>query len=286
MFFKDVPFEFKAEDLEKREITAYSAGIGNIDDGGDLIYPGAFDKWGKWFIDYGFIANQHNWRDPIGKPLEQKEVPNHWWTRQKLSEVPSADNVYTLIKDKVIQFNSIGYDIEKYFRITAEMVEAGDDEVLMAAWAKATPKQQQKALNWGYGLQVLKVYESSPVTVPMNSETPMLGVKSLLLANASLEELAQLSMAANDDLVRRYSEVFELAQKDGKVSQARKDRVAAHIPNLEKTLSTLRALLDDAPARFEKADSEGMGKAKEALAIELEFKMLVNRANLLTADIL
>jgi len=103
--------------------------FGNVDDGGDVIHPGAFSKTisenGPEGTDRIRATWQHDIWEPIGKPLELEEVEKADLPAQVLIRVPEATgglhvttkismttrgkDAYTLLLDEVLREWSIGY---------------------------------------------------------------------------------------------------------------------------------------------------------------------------------
>lgn len=128
---KDLPFEIKSFDEETGIFDGYAAVIGNEDDGGDILEPGAFKKTLEENSHRVKVCYQHNPHEPIGKPLEMREVPltevpephrskfakmgavGALYTKSKLSMTTRGKDTYILMKDKVITELSIGYDTVK-----------------------------------------------------------------------------------------------------------------------------------------------------------------------------
>ena len=82
-----------------------------MDDGGDIIEPGAFSRTIKENFDRIKILSQHNDCDlPIGKPIELREDDKGLFVRGKISDTQKGRDVQTLLKDGVLNELSIGYD--------------------------------------------------------------------------------------------------------------------------------------------------------------------------------
>jgi len=115
----------------EREVTALNALLGNVDDGGDITWPGAFAKtlqenWGRVRV----LWQHDSWEPPIGTPvwakeIEANELPPEVRMRFPdavgglLSKVlyldtPRGNEVLTGIKAEAIKENSFGYDPVKF----------------------------------------------------------------------------------------------------------------------------------------------------------------------------
>lgn len=98
-------------DEESGEFSGHAAVFDNVDDGGDIIEPGAFSRTIKENFDRIKILSQHNDCDlPIGKPIELREDDKGLFVRGKISDTQKGRDVQTLLKDGVLNELSIGYD--------------------------------------------------------------------------------------------------------------------------------------------------------------------------------
>ncbi len=91
--------------------SGYAAVCGNLDEGGDIIEPGAFQKtiaegWQRVKI---LALHNDEWL-PIGKPLELREDGNVLYIKAKISDTSLGKDIKILLKDGVLNELSIGYD--------------------------------------------------------------------------------------------------------------------------------------------------------------------------------
>ena len=108
---KAVRFHVESVDEESGEFSGHAAVFDNVDDGGDIIEPGAFSRTIKENFDRIKILSQHNDCDlPIGKPIELREDDKGLFVRGKISDTQKGRDVQTLLKDGVLNELSIGYD--------------------------------------------------------------------------------------------------------------------------------------------------------------------------------
>lgn len=109
--YKTLKFELEDFDEEQGIFSGYAAVFGNVDSGGDVIEPGAFTKTIAEGTERVKILAQHNDYDlPIGKPLELREDAHGLYIKGKISETTMGKDVKTLLRDKVLNEMSIGYD--------------------------------------------------------------------------------------------------------------------------------------------------------------------------------
>jgi HK97 family phage prohead protease len=141
--------------FEIKEITAEGtfegllSPYGNIDDGADVVEPGAYTKTLKERGNKVPLLWQHKADMPIGE-LELDDRKDGLWAKGKLLlELPEAQKAYVLIKNRVVKGMSIGYESVK------DVVEKGVRY-----------------------LKEIKLYEGSLVTFPMNERALISGVKA------------------------------------------------------------------------------------------------------------
>lgn len=109
--YKAVRFNIENVDEDSGEFSGYASTFGNLDDGGDIIEPGAFARTIKEDFGRIKILSQHNDCDlPIGRPLELREDEKGLFIRAKISDTQKGRDIQTLLKDGVLNELSIGYD--------------------------------------------------------------------------------------------------------------------------------------------------------------------------------
>ncbi len=155
MQYRTIPFDVKFVDAATGTFEGYGASW-NLDDGGDIILPGAFKKTIAERANRIKICYQHDWRQPIGKPMELREEERGLYVKAMISDTSLGRDVRTLMKDGVISELSIGYDPIKVGYMTG-------------------PEGQQIRT-----LQEIRLYEISPVTVAMNPAAVITDVKAAI----------------------------------------------------------------------------------------------------------
>jgi len=110
-------FQFKLDEqqpegaVEAGVFAGYGAVTGNLDDGGDIIEPGAFAETLKDWSRVKIML-QHNYELlPLGAPMELGEDEHGLRVVAKISDTSTGRDVKTLIRDGVVKELSIGYDI-------------------------------------------------------------------------------------------------------------------------------------------------------------------------------
>ena len=164
MNYKAFPFEVKEIDDEAGTFTGYASVFNNLDDGGDIVTQGAFKKTIEERANRIKVVWQHDWSQPIGKPLEMAEDAHGLRVKAFISDTALGRDVRTLMRDGVISELSIGYDIVK------------------DAWSEVEGRSVHL-------LNELRLYEFSPVTLAMNDQAIITGVKGFNLGDP-LEKLA------------------------------------------------------------------------------------------------
>jgi HK97 family phage prohead protease len=141
--------------FEIKEITAEGTfeGIlspyGNVDNGGDVVLPGAYAKTLKEQGDTRPLLWQHKSDQPIGL-LTLEDRPEGLWAKgELLMELPDAKKAYLLIKARIVKGLSIGF---------VAMKDAVNNGIRQ--------------------LSEVKLYEGSIVTFPMNESALITSVKS------------------------------------------------------------------------------------------------------------
>jgi len=127
---KSFPFvlEEKGVDMEERTFKGYAAIYGHFD-GQDIIDKGAGKKTLAESGHRVKIYHIHDWREPIGKPIELKEVPRGKLPAKVLERAPDAtgglyihghiskttrgEDDLILMRDGVMDELSIGFDTMK-----------------------------------------------------------------------------------------------------------------------------------------------------------------------------
>lgn len=151
--YKVKTFNFKAnmENLKEREFEGY-ASTWDKDDGGEIIEKGSFTKTLKENIGRIKVLFNHHSDSLIGKPLILKEDEKGLYVKAKISKTRLGNDILELLRDGAITEMSIGYIPVKY--------DLGRDED-----------------DFTVRIKELKLFDVSPVTWGMNSQTLILAVK-------------------------------------------------------------------------------------------------------------
>jgi uncharacterized protein len=169
---RDFGLQFKAEDVtESGSFIAYAAAFGNVDQGGDVIAPGAFAKSiqqanrEKRLIP---MLWQHKRDEPIGKWTSLAEDEHGLRVEGKLHIEfdPLAVRAHGHLKAQSVGGFSIGYNlVEGGYGLHPDFDE---------------DNRSDRAPTWL--LTELDLRETSIVTMPMNLEARLVSVKSVIEA--------------------------------------------------------------------------------------------------------
>lgn len=141
--------------LEIKEISAAGefegmlSPYGNVDNGGDVVEPGAFSKTLKDHGNKVPLLWQHQQDMPIGM-LTLEDRPDGLWAKgQLLMDLPEAQKAHLLIKSGIVRGLSIG------FQAVRDMLQNGVRH-----------------------LKEIRLFEGSVVTLPMNEMAMIAEIKS------------------------------------------------------------------------------------------------------------
>jgi HK97 family phage prohead protease len=144
--------QFKAEDIDadKRIVSGYASTY-DLDQGGDIIIRGAFQKSLETSASKVKVLWQHDPKSPIGRPVSMKEDDRGLYVESYIAKTRQGDEALELAREGIIDSMSIGYIVNES--------EYKDDGVRL--------------------IKELSLMEYSLVTWPMNEAAVITGVKSL-----------------------------------------------------------------------------------------------------------
>lgn len=160
MEYKIFGAEFKAQG-DKGEYEGYFSVFGNVDDGGDVIHPGAFKKTIQERGKRVKVFYAHDWLKLIGPPPDVlMEDSRGLFARGRLTlESFWGREVWALMKDRALTEGSIGYEAVKF-----DYDESGIRN-----------------------LREVKLYEISPVPLGMNALTELRAIKDARMVFGQLK---------------------------------------------------------------------------------------------------
>lgn len=111
---KAIQFEFKALD-DAGVFEGYASRFGNEDQGQDVVVRGAFANSLRLRGINGIkMLHEHNCLEPVGKWIDLSEDDHGLRAKgQLLLDLPKAKEVYTLLKNQVLDGLSIGFRVVK-----------------------------------------------------------------------------------------------------------------------------------------------------------------------------
>lgn len=238
--------QFKAS-AEEGVLEAIVSVFSNTDSYGERVMPGAFtESLGKKLPKGVWM---HDWAQPIAKTLEAEELmpgdprlPEHlkalgglYVKAQFFKEIEDSWQAFQKIASGLVDEFSIGYRLQE--------------------WAKDEDDGTIKLLK-------LDLFEWSPVLVGANRATATLSVKQLLEGGnvaMPLQDHTDAVLDAATGLVKRYEELAERREADGKLTERFKSRLSELSADLAK-------LAESAPV----LDAKGDEVLPTALMLEIE----------------
>jgi len=151
--------QFKAEDVdtESRIISGYASTY-DLDQGGDIIVRGAFQKTLETNAKRVKVLWQHNSQMPIGRPVKMEEDERGLYVESYIAKTRQGDEALELAKEGIIDAMSIGYMVDES--------DYKDDGVRV--------------------IKELSLMEYSLVTWGMNEQALITGVKSADVRNLEI----------------------------------------------------------------------------------------------------
>lgn len=177
-------FEFKladAPDSKNGVFEGFANAFCNCDGAGDIVCYGAFSDSLPAFLKDGFIGGiNHDWDEPIGRPIAANEDAQGLYIKASLASTQSAQDARTLMQEGVLRKLSIGFKTLSCAWADGEAVRAYWDSVDYAPSAEDVNALEKALSYWGEVRMVQKaqLFEVSPVTLPANSQANIVAVKS------------------------------------------------------------------------------------------------------------
>jgi uncharacterized protein len=241
---KDIRFEVKALG-DDGEFSGYASVFGNLDRVGDVVLPGAFAAAIPDFLKDGVVCWQHDWEEPIGKPIECKEDATGLYIRASILPTEQGKDALILMRGGVVTKLSFGFDVKSCTRLYGEACDP---------YFSADMSDGEKAEYREYGIRLLTqvdpLYEISPVTVPANNSASITVVKRDAVtgggarAALTLADESDAALAAVGGLITRLSELKAIRESDGRhLSEGALAHAADLAERLAKAQETIGGLL-------------------------------------------
>lgn len=237
--YGDARLEIKAaaegRDEVALHIKAYGLAFGNIDSWGDIILPGACDKFlASEDADRMALCWQHDRSTPIGIITDKGVDDYGMWIEADILKTTAGNDAALLIKSGAVKEFSIGYRATKY--------------------------HYEKREGYDYDIRILEeieVLEVSPVTIAANKKAIIISAKadpnhtnnnhkpqSIMPENEIKAMRESIEKAVNEKMSAELNaKIKEIQAKQEKIDAQEKS-----IENLDKTIKdqqeTIKALQD------------------------------------------
>lgn len=239
-------FQFKADpqtqDGEPNTFSGYASAFNVADAMGEVVLPGAFAKTLPDFLDSGVVCWQHDWKTPIGRPVEAKEDATGLYVKAKVSDTDAGREAMTLMRDGVIRRMSIGYKVNGY-RVLSE------DEGVELLGKDEYHRALRDVPPWNDGVTALTdvtLFEFSPVSVPANRHAVITSVKEGPGSGASLSASADALKQQSAELAARFATMIDQRLKEGRVlSTANRQYLLDTRDALSAVVERLTKMYDD-----------------------------------------
>ena len=265
----EIQYKAHAASIERKEagedgvlhIKAYALAFGNVDSWGDIIAPGACDKFlASEDFKRMALCYQHNISEVVGVITDAGVDEKGMWIEADVLPTTTGKDVQTLIKAGAIKEFSIGY--------------------------YATEYHFEKVDGYAYDIRVLDaitIVEVSPVTRAANPQAVLLDAK-----NESAEQTAEVKDEVQEDAPEikeenhlnsenmenmEMKQALEATQAELKSAKEVAEKQATEINNLDesvkaqqKTIDELRKMINEAPKTYRKAMRDALESKKAEIA--------------------
>ena len=288
--YGDARLEIKAAGSEGVElhIKAYGLAFGNIDSWGDIILPGACDKFlASEAADRMALCWQHERATVIGRITDKGVDDYGMWIEADILPTTAGKDAAILIKSGAVKEFSIGYRATKY--------------------------HYEKREGYDYDIRILEeieVLEVSPVTIAANPKAIIVSAKAdqnhkplNTNKNSTMtpEEIKAMRESIEKEATEKVAAELKAKIKEIQAKQETIDAQEKSIENLDKTIKdqqeAIKALQDKFQERVKatlfgafkaaveerKSDIEGLIKANSG-SLKLEFDFDETKADITVAD--
>lgn len=107
-------WEIKAEQatIEANVLKGSAAVFGNMDRGADVVFPNAFDKCIKGFLQHGFVAVGHRWSGlSVAMPKVAKKKGRELYTEALFHSTQEAQDARTICVERLANGLSVGLSV-------------------------------------------------------------------------------------------------------------------------------------------------------------------------------
>ena len=240
----EIQYKAHAASIERKEagedgvlhIKAYALAFGNVDSWGDIIAPGACDKFlASEDFKRMALCYQHNISEVVGVITDAGVDEKGMWIEADVLPTTTGKDVQTLIKAGAIKEFSIGY--------------------------YATEYHFEKVDGYAYDIRVLDaitIVEVSPVTRAANPQAVLLDAK-----NEGAEQTEEVKDEVQDDAPEikeenhlnsenmenmEMKQALETAQAELKATRETAEKQAQEINNLDASIKAQQEVINDLKA--------------------------------------
>lgn len=251
----DARLEVKAEkEGGILHIKAYGLAFGNIDSWGDIIMPGACDKFlASDAADRMALCWQHERGTVIGIITDKGVDDYGMWIEADILPTTAGKDAALLLKTGAVKEFSIGYRADKY--------------------------HYEKREGYEYEIRILDeitIYEVSPVTIAANPSAIIVSAKAdpnhqKPINNNSTttmtpEEIKAMRESIEKETAAKVSAELKAQLDEIKAKQAKIDEQEASINKMDQTIKSQQETIDTLKAKLEaKAKATLMGALKAAV---------------------
>ena len=280
--FRTCPFELKAMGTatgEAGQFSGLASVFYNVDYAGEIVAPDAFKAALPHFLSNGFLTYEHNWAEPIGKPVEAKETAEGLLvTGEIYPEMFNAQSVLAGMKRGVIKEMSIGFYVEEAQELTPEQLKSW--------WAdkkySPTPADLERARDGVRVLTKIRLEEAAICVRGANDQARVLGVKGVLetmlkrLFGNPGRKAVEVSIEAEDDMEDPEMDPSEAEAEteDPQMEQMVERLMAACKPAIKAELLAMAAEAEkgNSPTAIEETPAAGEKPAVDGKALKALFQ--------------
>lgn len=198
-------FAVKAVDaeLEGNKFRGIPSVMGNVDDGGDVIAPGAFKSALNAFLTEGIVPLGHDWMSlPVAIPMSARENGNKLEAEAEFHSTQAAQDARTVMQERLSRKKSVGLSIG--FDIAPNGQHTFEDGEKMIEFLKDNKHDLNlfdlhgiKSYNGFWPLRLItkisRLFEFSIVSVPMNRLAVATAAKARVYTTEDFKKLTKLS---------------------------------------------------------------------------------------------
>ena len=220
---RPLPLESKQLADDAWEVSGYLSTFGNLDNGGDIVLPGAFDASLASGRKVKFLFG-HNDEKVLGPPLQLRVDDHGLFATGRISRTQLGADIHTLLLDGAIDAWSIGY-----LPTDVGFKESDDERGLIRL------------------LKAVDLFEGSLVAVPMNEAAVVTGVKQQRPGDGlDYEQHAAALLDGVEEFLGRTRHGAERRAKEGRaISTARRQRMAGVSGSLRQAADEIDAMLEE-----------------------------------------